>query len=400
MAQLCSDLPQVFLSDLSNDFQNIAPKYRAGLGRITQYSTAGLKSSIEIARLSNAIQHFFVEKTRLGIPVIFQAESLSGYPAEGGTMFPAMINIASTFNPELVKEMSGVISEECKAVGIRQALSPLFDICREPRWGRLYETFGEDSYLVSQIGIAYVKGLQKNKCDGVLSTGKHFLGYGETQAGLNTAATKVGDRELYELFATPFEAAIHEADLASVMTSYSEIDGIPCGANPKISRKLLRDTLRFKGVVVSDGGAVWKMFNTFGIAKDYFGAGLLAIKGGIGTEMPVGNAFRNLGKYIESGELDISLVDDAVARVLTSKFELGLFDHPYIDADNAAKHMVNNSKIDLSKKITEQSIILLKNEGNLLPIRNKTKVAVIGPHGGAVRPSISGYTAVAYFELA
>lgn len=399
LAQLCSDLPQAIAEAAGNGFENPGESYSFGLGRITQYSIAGLQSPADIAGLSNAIQRFFVEKTRLGIPVIFQSESLSGYPAAGGTMFPAMINVASTFNPELAEKMGGIISEECKAVGIRQALSPVLDISRDPRWGRVYETFGEDQYLSSQMGIAYVRGLQKNKHDGVLATAKHFLGYSETQAGLNAAATRVGDRELYEVFATPFEAAMKEADLASVMTSYSEIDGIPCGANKKIARGLLRETMNFKGVVVSDGGAVWKLFNTYGIAKDYPEAGLLALKGGIDTEMPVGNAFRKLGEYIESGELDISLVDEAVARVLTSKFELGLFENPYIDADRAEGLMSDDDRLQLSGEITEQSIILLKNEDNVLPLKPELKAAVIGPHGGTVRPGVSGYTAIAYFEM-
>lgn len=399
LAQLSSELPQRLLVGNELDYDKIKHNCSDGLGRITQYSMIGLKSPQDIARISNEIQHYFVEKTRLGIPVILQSESLSGYPGAAGTMFPSMINVASSFNPELTEQMSDVISKEAKAVGIRQALSPLFDVARDPRWGRVYESFGEDPYLVSQMGIAYVKGLQKNKKDGVLATGKHFLGYAETQAGLNTAATRLCDRELYEVFATPFEAAIKEVDLGSIMTSYSEIDGIPCGANKKIVRDLLRKTMGFEGVVVSDGGAVWKLFNTFGVAKDYAEAGLLGIKGGMETEMPVGAAYRQLGQYVESGELEISIIDEAVQRVLTSKFELGLFEQPYIDEDDLVNSMTNEDSVNISKKVTEQSITLLKNEKSILPLDTKKKIAIIGPHAASIRPSISGYTAMAYYEL-
>jgi beta-glucosidase len=399
LAQISSELPNSLLAGENLDLDKLKLNYSNGLGRITQYSMLGLKSPQDIAKISNEIQHFFVEQTRLGIPVLLQAESLSGYPGADGTMFPSMINAASTFNTELVEEMSDIISKESKAVGIRQALSPLFDIARDPRWGRVYESFGEDPYLVSQMGVAYTKGLQKNKKDGVLATGKHFLGYAETQAGLNTAATRLNDRELYEVFATPFEAGIREADLGSIMTSYSEIDGIPCGANKKVVRELLRKTMGFEGVVVSDGGAVWKLFNTFGIAKDYAEAGLLGIKGGMETEMPIGAAYRQLGKYVESGELDIAIIDEAVRRVLTSKFELGLFDNPYIDETVVASSMTNEDSIKVSKKLTEESIILLKNENAILPLDTTKKIAVVGPHGGLMRPAISGYTAIAYHEL-
>ncbi|MBP2629361.1 MAG: beta-glucosidase [Firmicutes bacterium] len=183
------------------------------------------------------------------------------------------------------------------------------------------------------------------------------------------------------------------------MASYSEIDGIPCGANKKIARELLRETMGFGGVLVSDGGAVWKLFNTFGVAKDYVEAGLVGIKGGMDTEMPVGAAYRQLGQYVESGELDVSIIDEAVRRVLASKFELGLFEQPYINEDNVARSMTNKNSITISKEITEQSIILLKNEESVLPIKNNKKIAVVGPHAGLLRPSVSGYTIMAYYEL-
>jgi len=217
--------------------------------------------------------------------------------------FLSMINLGSAFRPDLTEKMAEVISEETKAIGIRQALSPVIDVTRDPRWGRTYETFGEDPYVVTQMGIRYVKGMQGNKVEGVVATAKHFLGYAETQGGVNMTATRLCDRELYEVFGTPFEAAIKEADLGSVMASYSDIDGLPVAANKKIATDLLRGTMGFEGALVSDGAAIMKIFEYHKIGKTYDEAGFLAFRSGCDTEMPIGNAYRHLPDYIEKGLL-------------------------------------------------------------------------------------------------
>lgn len=399
IAQLCSDLPVNFVENGKVKLEEVRKKFRAGLGRITQYTTVGLISAEAIARITNEIQRFFLEETRLGIPVMLQGENLCGYPGAGGTLFPSMINVASTFHPELAQEMARVIAEETRAVGVRQALSPVIDVSRDPRWGRTYETFGEDPYLVSQMGIHYVKGMQKNKTDGVLATAKHFLGYAETQGGLNMTATRLGDRELYEVFATPFEAAMKEADLGSVMASYSDIDGLPVAANKKIATELLRETMGFEGVLVSDGAAIMKIFDYHKIGKTYPEAGFLACRAGCDTEMPVGNAFRHLPEYVQKGMLSMERVDEAVRRVLTSKFEYGLFENPYVDESNVVVSLSNPNKWELVQKITDESLSLLKNEDKILPLAKGKKIAVIGPHGGSLREPISGYTYPAYIEM-
>lgn len=399
VAQLCSDLPVSMLFNGEVDVESLRKNFKDGLGRVTQYSTVGLTSPKMIARISNQIQHFFMEETRLGIPVILQSENLCGYPGAQGTLFPSMINLASTFEPELTKKMSEIIGEETSAVGIKQAMSPVLDVSRDPRWGRTYETFGEDQYLISQMGINYIKGMQKNKKGGVACIAKHFLGYSETQGGLNMTATRLCERELYEVFATPFEAAIKEADLAGIMASYSEIDGIPVGANKKIIKNLLRDTMGFKGVLVSDGGAILKIFNYHGIGKTYEESGFLAKRAGLDTEMPVGNAFRHLVEYVQDGQLDEAVIDESVRRILTTKFQYGLFDNPYIVEDNVCISMSNDKKWNMVQKITDESVILLKNHENILPLKNNCKVAVIGPHGGSLRETLSGYTYPAYVEM-
>jgi beta-glucosidase len=399
VAQLCSDLPVNFVVNGRVKLEEVRQKFQAGLGRITQYSTLGLISAEAIARITNEIQRFFVEETRLGIPVMLQGENLCGYPGAGGTLFPAMINVASTFHPELAQEMARVIADETRAVGVRQALSPVIDVMRDPRWGRTYETFGEDPYLISQMGINYVKGMQKKKIDGVLATAKHFLGYAETQGGLNMTATRLCDRELYEVFATPFEAAVKEADLGAVMASYSDIDGMPVAANRKIATGLLRETMGFEGVLVSDGAAIMKIFDYHKIGKTYPEAGFLACRAGCDTEMPIGNAFRHLPEYIENGMLSMERLDEAVRRVLTSKFAYGLFENPYVDETKVATALANPAKWELVQKITDESLILLKNEAKILPMAKGKKIAVIGPHGGSLREPISGYTYPAYVEM-
>ena len=319
-AQLCGDLPPAYIRDGQVDNEALRQRFPNGHGRFTQYSLTGLTDPAMTARIPNQIQRYFVEETRLGIPVALQTENLCGWPGAGGTLFPAQINLASTWQPELTQEMSRVIGQESRAVGANSAMSPVIDVSRDPRWGRTYETYGEDPYLVSRMGVAYVKGMQADKTDGVACIAKHFLGYAETQGGLNCAAARIGDRELYETFATPFEAADKEAQVSAMMANYGEIDGIPVGANPRIARTLLRDTMGFDGVLTSDGAAVMKMWNFYHIADTYQQAGELALKGGLGTEIPVGASFAQLPQAVRAGRVDEALLDEAVRRARRARW--------------------------------------------------------------------------------
>lgn len=395
-AQLCGNLPVSVVAGGKVDPEKLEENFSDGLGRFTQYSLTGLVDPKQIAEITNAIQHYFMEETRLGIPVALQSENLCGYPGAGGTLFPSMMNLASTWEPELARVMAGIIGEESHAVGINSAMSPVIDVSRDPRWGRTYETFGEDPYLVSQMGIQYIKGMQK---EDVACIAKHFLGYAETQAGLNTAATRINDRELYEVFATPFEAADKESHVSGMMASYSEIDGLPVGANKKIAGDLLRGTMGFEGMLTSDGAAVWKIYDYFKIAGSYEEAGLLAKKGGLDTEIPVGGAFKKLPDYVREGMLEEALLDESVRRILTIKFQYGLFENPYVDVEKVEALMRNEKKQKLSMEIAEKSLILLKNQENLLPLDHGKKLAVIGPHADSLRYPVSGYTYPAYIEM-
>ncbi len=396
-AQLCGDLP-MFAMTGEVTTEMMQEKYPDGHGRFTQFSTLGLMSAGQIAHVANQVQKYFVEETRLGIPVAFQSENLCGYPAAGGTLFPSMTNVAATWEPKLAEAMSEIIGEETRAVGITSAMSPVVDVSRDPRWGRTSETFGEDPYLISQMGVAYVKGMQKNKTDGVACIAKHFLGYSETQGGLNTAVSRITDRELYEVFATPFEAAAREADVSGMMASYSEIDGLPVGMNPKVARTLLRDTMGFRGMLTSDGAGVMKMHKQYKVAGSYEEAGYLAKKAGLDTEIPVGNAFQKLPDYVRAGKLDETVLDESVRRILTIKFEYGLFEHPYVEEAKVAAHMTNASRQKLADEISEKSLVLLKNDG-VLPLKPGIKLAVVGPHADSLRDPVSGYTYPAYIEM-
>ena len=398
VAQLCGDLAMNYVKGGVLDKEALKEGFPYGHGRFTQYSNLGLLDPKVIARISNEIQHYFVEETRLGIPVVFQTENLCGYPAAGGTMFPAAMNLACTWAPELAEEMSGIISEETKAVGITSAMSPVVDVVRDHRWGRVYETYGEDPYLNSQMGVHYIKGMQKDKENGVACIAKHFLGYSESQGGLNAATCRINDRELYEVFATPFEAAMREADVSSVMANYSEIDGLNVVQNKKIATELLRDTMKFEGILTSDGAGILKTFNDYKTASSYEEAGYLAKKAGTDTEIPVGGAFRALPKYVSDGKLDEKLIDESVRRVLKVKFEYGLFEHPYVDESKVMAAMNNSEKNELSKEIAAKSLVLLKNDG-VLPIKKGVKVAVVGPHADSLRYPVSGYTYPAYIEM-
>ena len=395
VAQLCGDLPASFIEDGEANMELLREKFPDGHGRFTQYSIVGLVNPEKIAKISNMVQRYFVEETRLGIPVALQTENLCGYPAAGGTLFPAMINMGCTWEPELAEKMTEIIGQESRSVGISSAMSPVIDVAQDPRWGRTYETFGEDPYLISQFGIHYVKGMQKQ---GVSCIAKHFLGYSATQGGLNTSACRMGKRELYEIFATPFEAADKMAGLDAMMANYGEIDGLPVIDNKEIIGTLLRDTMGFQGVLTSDGAAVLKTMNYFNVAKTYEEAGYLAKKAGTDTEIPVGAAFRRLPEYVRAGKLEEECINASVRRVLTVKFKRGLFENPYCDERKVTMALNNAAKSALSEEIAAKSLVLLKNSG-ILPLKKGTKVALVGPHADSLRYPVSGYTYPAYIEM-
>lgn len=395
VAQLCGNLIPSVIEDGKVSKDALKENFPNGHGRFTQFSTAGIIDPHYIAKVANEVQRYFVEETRLGIPVAFQSENLCGYPGKGGSLYPAQINLGSTWEPELAREMAGHIGEESRSVGISSAMSPVIDVARDPRWGRTYETYGEDPYLVSQFGKEYIGGMQDKK---VSCIAKHFLGYAFTQAGLNTSICRMGHRELYEDFATPFETAMKEEDLDAVMCNYGEIDGMPVIDNPDIIGKLLRDEMGFKGVVTSDGAAVLRTYNVYKIGRTYAEAGAIAKKAGTDTEIPVGAAFAQLPEFVKNGFVSEECINDSVRRVLRVKFKCGLFENPYCDEGAIKESFRTVEKDALSEKIAADSLVLLKNDGTL-PLKKGTKVALVGPHADSLRYPVSGYTYPAYIEM-
>jgi beta-glucosidase len=356
---------------------------------------------VAAAKAGNQLQKFLVEETRLGIPAILHEESCSGAMILGGTVYPQMIGLASTFQPELAERMTTAIRRQLLAIGARQSLAPVLDVSRDPRWGRTEETFGEDPTLVSHFGMAYVRGLQGyDLAEGVMATAKHFIGHSLSQGGQNCAPVHLGRRELYDVFLAPFQAVIRDAGLASVMNSYPELDGEVVATSRRILTDMLRKELGFEGVVVSDYDAILMIHNYHHAAVDQSTAGRLAIEAGIDVELPTTVCYGDpLKAALEAGELDIETVNTAVRRHLQKKFELGLFDNPYVDEGRVLEVFETPEQRELARKIARQSMILLKNDG-LLPFKKTIKtLAVIGPNADNSRNLLGDYSYEATREL-
>jgi len=373
-----------------------------GLGQVGRPSDAGAgKNAREMAELTNAIQKFFMENSRLGIPVIFHEECLHGQAAIDATSFSQPIGLGATFNPGLVRRLFEMTAEEARARGTHQALTPVVDVAREPRWGRVEETYGEDPYLVSRMGIAAVQGFQGDATftdkKHVIATLKHFAAHGQPESGTNCAPANVSVRILCEIFLYPFRKAVQEGGAISVMASYNEIDGVPSHANKWLLRDVLRGEWGFKGFVVSDYFAVRELnerpgfFGQF-LAKDGKAAAALAVQAGVNIELPDVDCYAHLTEMVEEGTLQESLIDELVAPMLEWKFRLGLFDDPYVDPDIAEKTVGNDTNRQLALQAARETITLLKNDNAIAPldVRKIKTLAVIGPN--ADRELLGGYS--------
>ncbi|HBZ70305.1 MAG TPA: beta-glucosidase [Deltaproteobacteria bacterium] len=377
-------------------------KLADGIGHVARIGGATLLTPRESAAFANEIQRFLLEETRLKVPAIIHEESCAGYLGRDATCFPQAIGLAATFDPALVGEIGNVIRLQMRAVGAHHTLAPVLDLVHDPRWGRTEETFGEDPYLISQLGIAYVRGVQ-GEClaQGIACTGKHFVGYGASEGGMNWAPAHLGARELRELYVTPFEAAICEAGLASIMNGYHELDGVPCGGSRALLTDLLRGELGFDGVVVADYFTVDCLRGYHRIAADKGEAALRALEAGIDVELPQLDCYgAPLKEALGSGRVPIALVDGAVRRVLRAKFQLGLFEKPLVDAVAASSVFDTRSQRALARRAAAESIVLLTNERNLLPLgKNLRSVAVLGPSADGIRLLQGDYHYPAHLEL-
>ena len=387
-----------------------------GLGQVGRPSDAGgsgvgggghdpLKgrNARQQAELTNAIQKFFLEESRLGIPVIFHEECLHGQAAMDATSFPQPIGLGATWNPALVESLYAMTAEEARSRGTHQALTPVVDVARDPRWGRVEETFGEDPYLISRLGIAAVRGFQGDATfrdkKRVIATLKHFVAHGQPEAGQNCAPVNVSMRELREVFLRPFKDAIQDGGAISVMASYNEVDGVPSHSNRWLLRDVLRDEWGFTGFVVSDYYAIWELNDrpdTHGhfVAADKKQACALAVRAGVNIELPEPDCYLDLVELVREGTLQEAQLDDLVAPMLLWKLRLGLFDDPYVDPDEAERIVGSAGNAALALQAARETITLLKNQDQLLPLdlAKLGSIAVIGPN--ADRELLGGYSGV------
>lgn len=375
------------------------PLLEHGIGHVTRMSGASSLTASQSAELANDVQRHLLEHTRLGIPAIVHEEICSGLMAREATVYPQAIGVAATFRPEHNRELAATIRQQMRAVGAHQGLSPVLDICRDARWGRLEETYGEDPHLVSRMGVEFVRGLQGDDlADGVIATAKHFVGYGASEGGMNWAPAHLPERELRDVYLRPFEAAVREAGLASVMNGYHELDGVPCGANRWLLTDVLRGEWGFDGTVVSDYFAVKQLFEYHHVANDPADAAALAIRAGLDVELPGTDAYGDpLAAAVEGGDVTPDELDTAVARALEAKFRLGLFERPFVDAGRVHLSTRTPEQLDLASRIAHDSLVLVKNDG-VLPLQSPASVAVIGPNADSARHLLGDYSYLAHVE--
>lgn len=362
-------------------------------------TAARWRTPAETVDFINALQRWALEDTRLGVPVLLHEESLHGYMATGATMFPQAIALAGSFDTGLMERVQSVIARETRARGVPFVLSPVVDIVRDPRWGRIEETWGEDPYLAAEMGVAAVEGLQgpgkfEKLADGkVFATLKHMTGHGQPESGNNVAPAQLSERELRENFFPPFREVVRRTSVGAVMPSYNEIDGIPSHANTWLLGDVLRGEWGFDGVIVSDYGGVHELATLHHVARDLEDAAHQALQAGVDSELPEGMAFATLAEAVRAGRVPQALVDTACARMLAFKFRCGLFENPYGDAALAEAITGNAEARALALEAARKGVCLLTNNG-ALPLDRKTmgRVAVIGPNHAIAR--LGGYSSV------
>jgi len=380
----------------------IKKNLKNGMGQIARLTDLnnGLKAE-QIIALANVLQKFFVEETRLGIPVIFHEEALHGLPAIDTVSYPQPIALASSFDPQLIEDIYTTVAEDLRSRGAHQALTPVVDVARDPRWGRVEETFGEDPHLVAQLGMAAVRGFQgdgtfRNKTR-VLATLKHFAAHSQPESGSNCGPGNYSERVLRDIFFHSFREVVKKCKPASVMASYNEIDGLPSHANQWLLRKVLRQEWGFEGYVVSDYFAITELYHkgdsvSHGLARDKKEAALLALLAGVNIELPDTDCYPFIRDLIKEKRIKESVLDELIAPMLKYKFMMGLFEDPYvqIDAHRAAEKMQADKKLAL--RAAQESIVLLKNDRALLPLNPQKyrRIAVIGPN--ADRRMLGGYS--------
>ncbi len=371
---------------------------KSGLGQVSRPSEnpGGRPGPREMAQLTNDIQKWVKENTRLGIPVMFHEECLHGHTGPKGTSFPAAIGLASTWDPALIRDVFASVAAEVRARGAQECLAPVLDLARDPRWGRTEETYGEDPYLVTKIGLGAIRGFQG---DGpwidkshVMATAKHFAVHGQPEGGTNVGTGNLSERVVREYFLKPFEAAVKEGHVQTLMASYNEIDGIPSHSNKHLLDDILRHEWGFDGLVVSDYFGIDELIRVHHVAPSLDVAAKMSLDAGVDIELPFTSAYPTLKEQVQQGKVSLAMIDRAAGRVLRAKFIAGLFEDPFVDPAYAEKITNSPEHQQLALKAAHETMILLKNQNNLLPLdKSKLKrIAVIGPNAGELH--LGGYS--------
>lgn len=371
----------------------------AGIGDASGGSADRWRTPAQTVEFVNAVQRWSIGNTRLGIPVLIHEESLHGYMATEATMFPQALALAGTFDTELMRDVNSVIAREVRARGVPFVLSPVVDIVRDPRWGRIEETYGEDPFLVGEMGVAAVEGLQGPgkfetlATDKVFATLKHMTGHGQPDSGNNVSPASISERELRENFFPPFREIVERTSIGAIMPSYNEIDGMPSHASTWLLQSVLRDDWGFDGIIVSDYNAIAQLESLHHVATDLEHAARLALEAGVDCELPDGDGYRTLVAQVNNGDIDPALVDRAVARMLEFKLRAGLFENPFGNVELTARVTGNAEARQLALHAARKSLCLLSNDGTLpLDAGAAATIAVIGPNAAIAR--LGGYSSV------
>jgi len=376
---------------IEEDIALTLPEIAQGVGAI-EYDTK--LPAADYAAFHAAIQRYLKEKTRRGIPALFDGEACHGFVGANATVFPVPLTLASTWDPALVERVFTAVAREMRVYGVTHAATPVLDLAREPRFGRFDEFYSEDPYLVARIGVAAIQGLQGRErtidAHHLLACAKHFTGHGQPEGGTNMAPADFSERVIREMHCYPFEVAVKEANVRSVMASYNEIDGVPNHLNHWLLTDLLRGEWGFDGFVISDYDGVSRTINRQFVCANPADAGLRALNAGVDFELPstkANDCFQHLATLIRDGKLDGAVLDRAVTRVLRNKFILGLFENPYTPAaEETARVMNSPAHRALAREAAEQGLVLLKNEHRTLPFDRRAirRLAVIGPNATKV----------------
>ncbi|MEY4748376.1 MAG: hypothetical protein RIQ60_590 [Pseudomonadota bacterium] len=380
------------------DDAEVQRRLARGVGQITRPMGTHSVAAGAGLRALNKLQRFLRHETRLGIPALSHEECLMGVMTRDGTLFPSPLALSSTWNPALVQEVAERTGEECRQLGAHQGLAPVLDVSRDVRWGRTEETFGEDPYLVGVLATRYVRGLQ-GPDRSMLATLKHFVGHSFSEGGRNHAPVHVGWRELNDVFLLPFEMAVKQAGAGSVMPAYHDIDGEPVHASRHLLTEVLRGQWGFDGLVVADYVGISLLYQHHGVAADAAEAAALAFNAGLDVELPGDDCAQHLATAVARGLLNMAKVDEIVARVLTEKFRLGLFERSY--DDGPAPRLRGPAALATAREAARQAVVVLDNRAGILPLRpaGERRLAVIGPTAADAMAQLSGYSYPAHVVL-